>query len=113
MAIEEMGLAFDMALGLDASRGFGVVSKSDDDESMSHASKTLVGSKNSTGSSLMDTPVLSSSVGGLDFLDLGETRTKLYVQDEVERLEESIDGLQRRILHRLSGGAHSPAVVWK
>jgi len=110
LAIEEMGMAFDMALGLDVSGGFGVVSKSDDG-STSAASKSLGGSKNSLGSSIMDTPVLTDGRDrDLDFVDLGETRTKLYVEAEVEDLEESIDALQARILHRLHGSESAP---WK
>ena len=92
--------------------GFGVVSKSDD-ESLAAASKSLGGSKKSAGGSMMDTPVLTS--GGdleLDFVDLGETRTKLYVQEEVENLEESIDALQARILHRLHGGGGGAVSPW-
>ncbi|GMI11103.1 hypothetical protein TrLO_g10094 [Triparma laevis f. longispina] len=127
LAIEEMGLAFDMATGVDVGEKVRArVAEMNDEMSASGrstntaASTVLGSSRRSIANSEINTPVLNGAgkgVGGglVDFVDLHETRTQLYMQEEVEQLEETIDDLQKKILNRLSvgEGERGSGDVWR
>ncbi|GMH68282.1 hypothetical protein TrST_g5442 [Triparma strigata] len=131
LAIEEMGLAFDMATGVDVGEKARVVTHArrvdemNDDMTVSGtstttAASTVLGSsrRSYANNSEIGTPVLTEEGGQeVDFLDFQETRTQLYMQEEVEQLEETIDDLQKKILNRLSGGGVGVGVgggdVWR